>query len=134
MLTKANIIIYLVFRKLNKFLSEKQLAVWQIDDAITRIKRMISECVDQWNLRFSESTKKKDTDKKREKSITVDLESPGAVEAHLFLFESSEGSTKGHVEPTTGSALSTKKNKSLDQGDGNINIIFYSVFLYKCRR
>lgn len=99
--------------------------MWRIEDAITRIKRLIAESVDQWNLRLSESTKKRDSDKKREKSITIDLESPSAVEAHPLLpdgYEANSVSDTQVGEHVPSSGMTAKKIRSLDQG-----IIFIMV-------
>lgn len=75
-----------------------------------KIKRSIVELIDAWNIRIAETTRKKDTDKKKDKPVTVDLESPTAEEA-LLSSESFEAVRE--KDPITLS----KKNKSLDSSD-----------------
>ncbi|KAK5642357.1 hypothetical protein RI129_008524 [Pyrocoelia pectoralis] len=89
--------------------NRKQIAVWRIDDAIIRIKRLITECVEQWNIRLSDLSKKRESDKKKEKVVSVDLDSPDVIEAQPLIEAKSD-------HPFS-SGLTAKKIKSLDQGD-----------------
>ncbi|KAK4877008.1 hypothetical protein RN001_009514 [Aquatica leii] len=93
-------------------INKMQAALWRIDDAIVRIKRLITESVEQWNSRLAEAAKKRDSDKKKEKTVSVDSDSPDVVEAQPLLFQ-----FDSKPETTGSSSLSTKKIKSLDQGD-----------------
>uniref|UniRef100_A0A1Y1N0Y2 1-phosphatidylinositol-3-phosphate 5-kinase n=1 Tax=Photinus pyralis TaxID=7054 RepID=A0A1Y1N0Y2_PHOPY len=94
--------------------NRKQIAVWRIEDVIIRIKRLILECVEQWNVRLADLAKKRESDKKREKVVSVDLDSPEAVEAQPLVVSQP---VEAKVDHPTSSGLSTKKIKSLDQGD-----------------
>ncbi|KAF5269883.1 hypothetical protein FQR65_LT05681 [Abscondita terminalis] len=89
-----------------------QNAMWKIEDAIIRLKRLIVESVEQWNSRLADAAKKRDSDKKKEKTVSVDLDSPDAVEAQPLLFQ-----PEPKAESANCNSFSAKKIKSLDQGD-----------------
>ncbi|EFA00380.1 1-phosphatidylinositol 3-phosphate 5-kinase [Tribolium castaneum] len=86
------------------------IAYWKISDSLIRIKRLIVETVDNWNLRLSESARKRD-DKKKDRTSYSDLESP-TIPENKTLSETDIS----HSE-TSNSATITKKIKSLDQSD-----------------
>ncbi|KAJ8957069.1 hypothetical protein NQ318_007282 [Aromia moschata] len=90
---------------------ELYLAYWKIADVLVKIKRSIVETADNWNLRLSEATKKKDTDKKKEKSVSTDLDSPSGedIPDDQHICDQPEGKDSGGVL--------TKKIKSLDNSD-----------------
>ncbi|XP_056640270.1 1-phosphatidylinositol 3-phosphate 5-kinase [Diorhabda sublineata] len=48
-------------------------AYWNISDSLTKLKRNVVEIVDIWNVRFNELARKKDVDKKKEKSNVEDI-------------------------------------------------------------
>ncbi|KAF5299848.1 hypothetical protein FQA39_LY11385 [Lamprigera yunnana] len=93
--------------------NKKQVAIWRIEDAIVRIKCLIIESVEMWNSKLADVAKRRDSDKKREKTISVDLDSPDVVEAQLLC---QTADIKSET-PVSSSSLSTMKIKSLDQGD-----------------
>ncbi|CAH0546520.1 unnamed protein product [Brassicogethes aeneus] len=76
----------------NKKFTEKDLHIphWSILDTLTKIKRLIVETVDSWNVRLMEATRRKETDKKREKSISSEFESSTALEEKLTNISDSE--------------------------------------------
>lgn len=86
-------------------------AYWRISDSLVKLKRIIVETVDAWNFRITEVTRKKDGDKK-DKPVTVELESPAAEEVFIFS-ESQENLTLAEKESVTIS----KKVKSIDSSD-----------------
>ena len=77
---------------------------------------MIMEAVEQWNLRFSELVRKKDSDKKRDKHH--DLDSVGAAETKFNSHESQDVDVKVYRQSADALNIISKKIKSLDQGEG----------------
>lgn len=86
-------------------------AYLKIQDVLIKIKRSIVETVDVWNTRLAEVTRKKDTDKKKDKPTQIEsepsTEETGASEIanDLVIDEQPEKGT---------SNLIFKKLKSLD--------------------
>lgn len=86
--------------------------MWKIQDAVTKIKKMIVEMVEQWNLKLSDIIRK--TDKKKDKVSQQDIESPRTADSKSI---ASENSDSEQAEAGSSAGI-TKKIKSLDHGDG----------------
>ncbi|XP_018563541.1 putative 1-phosphatidylinositol 3-phosphate 5-kinase [Anoplophora glabripennis] len=97
----------------NKDFEEKELyaAYWKISDVLIKIKKSIVETVDVWNVRLSEATRKKDTDKKKDKPSQI--ESDSSVDETVTSELSNELQINEQPEKGT-SNLIFKKLKSLD--------------------
>ncbi|KAK9746951.1 FYVE zinc finger [Popillia japonica] len=95
---------------------ETPIAVWRVLDALIRVKRLIVEAVEQWNMRLSESFKKRDIDKKKDKTSHADLESPITPDSRSLNNHLGDSDTKHQNTEITTNAF-TKKIKSLDQSD-----------------
>jgi hypothetical protein len=88
------------------------VAYWKISDALIRIKRLIVETVEVWNLRLSEAARKRDNDKRKDRTSYSDLESPTIPENKTL----SETDISHAESASVGVA---KKIKSLDQPEGD---------------
>lgn len=93
------------------FLEKLHIAYWRISDSLVRIKRLIVETVDNWNLRLSESARKRDSDRKKDRSSYSDVESPTINENKTLSETDILHNEYSH------SNVTTKKNKSLDQSE-----------------
>lgn len=82
-------------------------ALWKIQDALVRIKKIILEAVDLWNCRLSEVARK--SDKKKEKQQS-EADSPRTPDMH-------EVNPMQTGESGNSPALA-RKIRSLDQCDG----------------
>lgn len=96
--------------------SEVLSATRKIEDCLVIVKRLLVEGVDQWNYRLSEATKKKDTEKKKEKPVTIELESPSIADNKIYSeFNEIHNSPSNQInEDTAGNTTLSKKIRSLD--------------------
>ncbi|GJQ83295.1 putative translation initiation factor IF-2, N-terminal region [Trypoxylus dichotomus] len=98
---------------------ETPTAVWRISDALVRVKRLIVDAVEQWNMRLSESFRKRDIDKKKDRTSHTDLDSPIVSDTRPFVNQTTEcDGKKQYTEPVANTI--TKKIKSLDQSDASL--------------
>lgn len=104
--------------KLHLMHPDTPAAVWRIADALTRVKRLIIEAVEQWNMRLCESIKKRDSDKKRDKAFHTESDSSILTDTRILKHSVDSEARNMATEPTTN--MITKKIKSLDQSDGKI--------------
>lgn len=104
------------------YILETPIAVWRVLDALIRVKRLIVEAVEQWNMRLSESFKKRDIDKKKDKTSHADLESPITPDSRSLNNHLGDSDTKHQNTEITTNAF-TKKIKSLDQSDGKFKTL-----------
>ncbi|KAJ8969758.1 hypothetical protein NQ314_001595 [Rhamnusium bicolor] len=91
---------------------ELYIAYWKISDVLVKIKRSIVETVDSWNIKLSEAIRKKDSDKKKEKSVQIDIDNPNAEEINTA--EIPDEPINNEQEEKESSNLITKKIRSLD--------------------
>lgn len=78
-----------------------------------------------WNMRIAEITRKKDCDKKKEKSVTLDVDSP-TVEESFTSSESQETISK-NVTTERDPMMLAKKVKSLDNSDSKL---YFCINIY----
>ncbi|KAJ3663453.1 hypothetical protein Zmor_007712 [Zophobas morio] len=95
---------------------ELYIAYWKISDSLIRIKRLIVETVESWNLRLSETARKRDNDRRKDRASYTDLESPTVPEAKTL-----SDTDISHSESSNSSATA-KKIKSLDQCEGDSDL------------
>lgn len=81
------------------------------------------ETIDVWNGRMAEVTRKKDGDKKKEKSMTTDADTP-PVEELLSSSETQENVIRNSIEDKDPITLS-KKVKSFDNSDSMLILKYY---------
>ncbi|RZB49897.1 1-phosphatidylinositol 3-phosphate 5-kinase [Asbolus verrucosus] len=106
------------------------IAYWKISDSLIRIKRLIVESVESWNLRLSETARKRDNDKKKDRSSYTDLESPTIPESKTL--SDTDISHSNSSDNTQSSVVMTKKIKSFDQSEGDVEV--NSSFSPKCHQ
>lgn len=112
-----------------KQFDEKALvgAYWNISDSLTKLRRSLVEIVDTWNVRFNELTRKKDGDKKKEKSNVDDVSdypetivNEDAVPGKIGSFDNSESnnysssSPKSHHRSQSEGAVYSQNEDSTD--------------------
>lgn len=90
---------------------ELYAAYWKISDVLIKIKRSIVEAVEIWNMRLSEATRKRDTDKKKDRPSQIELDSSVDETVNLDL---SNGLQTNEQLDKGASNLIFKKLKSLD--------------------
>lgn len=107
------------------FILEFEVAVWRIADSLIRLKKIIVDAVESWNMRLSEALRKRETDKKKEK--TVELDSPGNPEQKPLLSEvgSCDQSDQTYLQGMS------KKIKSLDQSESKLILIHFCYNNFK---
>lgn len=103
------------------------VALWKIQDGIIRIKKMIAELVEQWNIKLSDVVRK--ADKKKDKVLQQDSESPRTADSKSIASESSDTETPAETSSAIGA---TKKIKSLDHGDGKHKFVCYLGVAWLC--
>lgn len=108
---------------INTDFPEAPIAVWRIADALVRVKRLIVEAVEQWNMRLSESFKKKDIDKKKDRTSHTDLDSPITPDSRSLNNQMGDSEIRNSNTETTPNTI-TKKIRSLDQSDGELIFVF----------
>lgn len=81
-----------------------------------RIKKIIVDVVEQWNIRLSDIVRKSDKKKEKTQLDNDGPRTPEILESDHFLAQSNESASSGLPAVT-------KKIRSLDQSDGKV---FYS--------
>lgn len=93
-------------------------SLWKIQDGLVRIKKVIVDAVDQWNVRLSDVVRKSDKKKDKSQVESDGPRTPEILESDHFVVQSSESGNNA-------SPAMTKKIRSLDQSDGKSDALLF---------
>lgn len=104
-------------------------SLWKIQDGLVKIKKIIVDAVEQWNIRLSDVVRKSDKRKDKSQAESDGPRTPEVLESDHSLIQSNESGNSA-------SPAMTKKIRSLDQSDGKSGVFSFFLlysFVYFCR-